>query len=71
MFSPLIEMGKKMNTTDIDNLEYIIYKREDEISSLVDAYNRMEELEFQAKLQMLVGRCRSLPRDEVTKLMEM
>ena len=41
MFSPLIEMGKKMNTTDIDNLEYIIYKREDEISSLVDAYNRM------------------------------
>ena len=38
---------------------------------LIDAYNRMEELEFQAKLQMLVGRCRSLPRDEVTKLMEM
>ena len=28
---------------------------------LIDAYNRMEELEFQAKLQMLVGRCRGLP----------
>ena len=39
--------------------------------NLIDAYNRMEELEFQAKLQMLVGRCRSLPRDEVSKLMEM
>ncbi|MBO5418886.1 MAG: cache domain-containing protein [Bacteroidales bacterium] len=41
MFLPLVEMGKKMNTTDTANLEYIIYKREDEISSLVDAYNRM------------------------------
>lgn len=41
MFSPLIEMGRKMNKADIHNLEYIIYKREDEISSLVDAYNRM------------------------------
>ena len=41
MFTPLIEMGQKMNRTDIHNLEYIIYKREDEISSLVDAYNRM------------------------------
>ena len=41
MFSPLIEMGKKMSGADINNLEYILYKREDEISSLVDAYNRM------------------------------
>ena len=41
MFQPLIEMGKKMNVADIHNLEYIIYKRKDEISSLVDAYNRM------------------------------
>ena len=38
---------------------------------LIDAYNRMEELEFQAKLQMLVGRCRGLPRDEVGKLSKM
>ena len=41
MFSPLIEMGKKMNATDIHNLETIDYNGEDEISSLVDAYNRM------------------------------
>ncbi len=41
LFSPLIEIGKKMNVADIHHLEYIIYKREDEISSLVDAYNRM------------------------------
>ncbi len=41
LFQPLIEIGKKMNVADIHNLEYIIYKREDEISSLVDAYNRM------------------------------
>ena len=43
MFSPLIEMGKKMNRADINNLEPIIYNREDEISSLVEAYNRMVE----------------------------
>jgi nitrogen fixation/metabolism regulation signal transduction histidine kinase len=41
LFYPLMEMGKKMNVADIHDLEYIIYKREDEISSLVDAYNRM------------------------------
>ena len=41
MFIPLIEMGKKMNVADVHNLEYIIYKRDDEISSLVEAYNRM------------------------------
>ena len=41
LFSPLIEMGKKMNAADINNLQYIIYTRDDEISSLVDAYNRM------------------------------
>ena len=41
MFAPLVEMGKKMTAADINSLEYIIYKRDDEISSLVDAYNRM------------------------------
>ncbi len=41
MFSPLIEMGRKMTSADINNLECINYRREDEISSLVDAYNRM------------------------------
>ena len=41
MFAPLVEMGKKMSGADINHLEYIIYKRQDEISSLVDAYNRM------------------------------
>lgn len=41
LFSPLIEMGKKMNVADVHNLEYITYNRDDEISSLVDAYNRM------------------------------
>ncbi len=41
MFKPLIEMGQKMNSADLHGLEYIIYRREDEVSSLVDAYNRM------------------------------
>ncbi len=41
MFKPLIEMGKKMSGTDLHDLEYIMYKRHDEVSTLVDAYNRM------------------------------
>lgn len=41
MFRPLIEMGRKMNSADLHGLEYIIYKQDDEISGLVDAYNRM------------------------------
>ena len=41
MFKPLIEMGNKMAKADIHNPEFIIYKREDEISTLVDTYNRM------------------------------
>ena len=38
---------------------------------LQDAYDRMEELEFQARLQMLVGRCKGLPKEEVEKLSKM
>lgn len=41
MFMPLKEMGSKMDNADIGSLEYITYDRDDEISSLVEAYNRM------------------------------
>ena len=41
MFSPLMEMGKKMSNADINTLEHIEYEGDDEISSLVKAYNRM------------------------------
>ena len=41
MFKPLSEMSRKMRVADIDHLEYIIYEQDDEISSLVTAYNRM------------------------------
>ena len=41
MFQPLSEMGRKMNAADINNLEYIVYERDDEISRLVRAYNLM------------------------------
>ena len=41
LFAPLIEMGRKMKSAEINNLEYITYNRDDEVSSLVNAYNRM------------------------------
>ena len=41
MFKPLSEMGRKMNKADLESLDYIRYDRNDEVSSLVDAYNRM------------------------------
>ena len=41
MFNPLMEMSKKMSNADINTLEHIGYKGDDEISSLVQAYNLM------------------------------
>lgn len=41
MLKPLVQIGRSMNRTNIDNLEYINYDREDEISTLVQAYNMM------------------------------
>ena len=52
MFAPLVEMGRKMKSADINNLEYIIYKRDDEISSLVDAYNRMVKDLYNSTIQL-------------------
>lgn len=39
--------------------------------NMEEAYNRMEELEFQAHLQLLAKHSRGLPRDEVEKLRRM
>ncbi len=39
--------------------------------SLEEAYNRMEELEFQARLQLLTGDAKDLPADEVERLSRM
>lgn len=41
MFQPLLVMGRKMSAADVDSLEYISYDNDDEIQSLVKAYNRM------------------------------
>ena len=41
IFKPIVEIGGKMSSTDIHSLELIKYDRDDEISSLVKAYNRM------------------------------
>ncbi|MDO5442197.1 MAG: ATP-binding protein [Bacteroidia bacterium] len=41
MFKPIVQIGRRMNRTSIDNLEYIDYDRDDEISTLVKAYNMM------------------------------
>ena len=41
LFRPLSEMSRKMKVSAADSLEYIEYDRDDEISSLVDSYNKM------------------------------
>lgn len=41
LFGPLGEMSRKMSSADLDSLEYINYDRNDEITSIVQAYNRM------------------------------
>lgn len=52
MFKPLSEMGRKMNEASIDNLEYIVYERDDEVSSLVRAYNLMVHDLYDSTMQM-------------------
>ena len=39
--------------------------------TMEEAYNRMEELEFQAQLQLMIGRAKGLPKAEVEKLKRM
>jgi L-fuculose-phosphate aldolase len=39
--------------------------------TLEEAYNRMEELEFQAKLQLMCGDVTDLPKAEIKKLSKM
>ena len=39
--------------------------------TLEEAYNRMEELEFQARLQLLAGDVSDLPDEEIAKLSKM
>lgn len=41
LFRPLTEMSRKMTVTDVDHLEPLIYHQNDELTPLVDAYNRM------------------------------
>ena len=41
MFRPLRKMGEKMSSIGLDSLEQIDYERDDEVRSLVQAYNRM------------------------------
>ena len=50
MFKPLSEMGRKMSNAGLDSLEKVRYDRNDEIFSLVQAYNRMvDELSESSK----------------------
>ena len=41
LFRPLSVMSRKMENAGLDKLEYIDYDRDDEITSLVQSYNRM------------------------------
>ena len=41
LFRPLTEMSRKMTVTDVEHLEPLIYHQDDELTPLVDAYNRM------------------------------
>ena len=41
MFRPISELSRKMTVTDVDHLEPLSYDGDDEITPLVDAYNRM------------------------------
>lgn len=52
MFNPLIDMSNKMDTNDKSKMELIEYDRNDEISPIIAAYNRMV-LELEDSTQKL------------------
>ena len=41
MFEPIAQLRRKMTVTDVDHLETLEYNQDDEITPLVQAYNRM------------------------------
>ena len=41
MFEPIVQLRRKMTVTDVDHLEPLEYNQDDEITPLVQAYNRM------------------------------
>jgi nitrogen fixation/metabolism regulation signal transduction histidine kinase len=41
MFRPLAALSRKMTVSDVDHLEPLVYDGDDEITPLVEAYNRM------------------------------
>lgn len=41
LFRPITELSRKMKVTDVDHLETLSYDGDDEITPLVNAYNRM------------------------------
>ena len=41
MFRPLTALSRKMTVSDVDHLEPLVYDGDDEITPLVEAYNRM------------------------------
>ena len=41
LFKPLSAMSRRMSSTNLGSLEYISYEQDDEVATLVKAYNRM------------------------------
>ena len=41
MFAPIVQLRRKMTVSDVDHLEPLEYNQDDEITPLVQAYNRM------------------------------
>ena len=73
-FKPYFYHEMRAFGSDVNDKNAMIMKRHGALTSgrnMEEAYNRMEELEFQAQLQMLVGRAKGLPRTEVDKLRNM
>ena len=44
LFRPLTALSRKMTVSDVDHLEPLVYRGDDEITPLVEAYNRMVQV---------------------------
>ncbi len=66
VFGPIKQISDKMETADLTGLEHIEYEADDEIASLIKAYNRMVDV-IESSARMMAGKERDKAWSEMAR----
>ncbi len=66
VFEPIRQMSEKMERTDLTGLEHIEYEADDEIASLIKAYNRMVDM-IESSAKVMAGKERDKAWSEMAR----